>query len=308
MRVKRERRRREERVIARYEKTIANYRAELSLLAKRNALVIRAVIRDVRKEDIKRIRDSLAKARLEAEKHRMPAKAQHQPHETLRDRAVELNWWLNYANQAAEAIKAIANASKAGLAGLPAGLPPLTYEFAKDFYTYLAPYDAHFSMYALRLNDLTIRLLEGLKADYYVAVGYKLEDVLSPYERPANIWYWLLELMLNYMLKKQRREKIRSKSKGHYGVINYEEPIHTAIDINRIGQFTQPLRTCIAHHYQLLKDKAFSLGYPHKWHKLSYIGVFGIIERKSKYSKKPNYYSQPISIYDRLKWLRRYKL
>lgn len=114
--------------------------------------------------------------------------------------------------------------------------------------------------------------------------------------------------MLNYMLKKQRREKIRSKSKGHYGVISYEEPIHTAIDINRIGQFTQPLRTCIAHHYQLLKDKAFSLGYPHKWHKLGYIGVFGIIERKSKYSKKPNYYSQPISIYDRLKWLRRYKL
>jgi len=308
MRVKRERKRRQERIIARYEKAIAGYRAKLSLIAKRNAIVVRATFRKDREQDNKRVRSSIAKAREQAEKHRMPAKAQHQPHETLRDRAIELNWYINYANYLTDSIKAIANASKAGLAGLPAGLHPLTYEFAKDFYTYLAPYDMHFTMYAIKLNDLTVRYLEAIHADYYVAVGYKLEDVLNPYEQPANRWYWLLEQLLNYMYRKSRKEKIRSKSKGHYGVISYDEPIHTAIDINRIGQFSQPLRTCIAHHYQLLKDKAFSLGYPHKWHKLSYIGVLAIIERKSKYSKKPNYYSQPISIYDRLKWLKRYKL
>jgi len=308
MRVKRERRRRQERIIARYEKAIAGYKLTLSLIAKRNALAIRATFKRAREEDSKRIRSSIRKARLEAEKHRMPAKAQHQPHETLRDRAIELNWYLNYSSYIVDSIQAIANASKAGLAGLPKGLHPLTYEFAKDFYTYLAPYDAHFSMYAVRLNDLTVRYLQAMHADYYVAVGYELDDLLNPYEQPANRFYWLLEQLLNYMYKKRKSERIRSKSKGHYGVISYDEPIHTAIDINRIGQFTQPLRTCIANHYQLLKDKAFSLGYPHKWHKLSYIGVFGIVERKSKYSKKPNWFSKPISIHDRLKWLRRYKL
>lgn len=192
----------------------------------------------------------------------------------------------------------IINYAKAGFGGIPKTEDSLTHELAQIYYTPLNSDDHHFTMNAVRLTDLTYQFLEGMKADFFISYQTEIGRLSSPWTRVANIMLQLAEFLSELMRRKGKRERVRNKSKGHYGVVRSNEPIHTVIDYNRVPVDEIPLNSAIGNTYNLRRDKARSLGRPELANRISTVGVYVIPERKSKLSKKPVIVNEPIFSYE----------
>jgi len=182
--------------------------------------------------------------------------------------------------------KRIINYAKAGFGGIPETEDSLTHEIAQRYYTPLNATDHHFTGNFVRLTDLTYQFLEGMKADFNIAYQSEIGNLSSPWTRVANVMLQLAEFLSELMRRKSKRERVRNKSKGHYGVVDYDEPIHTVIDLNRIPVDEQPLNSLLGNTYNLARDKARSVGRPELANRIITTGIYVIPERKSKLAKK----------------------
>ncbi len=192
----------------------------------------------------------------------------------------------------------IINYAKAGFSGIPKTEDSLTHELAQIYYTPLNSDDHHFTMNAVRLTDLTMQFLEGTKADFYVSYQTEIGNLSSPWTRVANVLLQLAEFLSELMRRKGKRERVRNKSKGHYGVVQYDEPIHTVIDYNRVPVDEIPLNSALGNTYNIARDKARSVGRPELANRIISVGVYVIPERKSKLSKKPAIVNDPMLSYE----------
>ncbi|RKY29422.1 MAG: hypothetical protein DRP74_08830, partial [Candidatus Omnitrophota bacterium] len=183
-------------------------------------------------------------------------------------------------------ITKIVNYAKAGFSGIPKTEDSITHELAQRYYTVLNADNHHFTMNAVRLTDLTAKFLEGMNADFFVSYQIDMGKMTSPWTRVANTLLQLAEFLSELMRRKGRRERVRNKSKGHYGTVKYDEPIHTIIDLNRIPVDEQPLNTLLGNSYVFMRDKAISLGRPELANRIISWGIYVIPERKSKLSKR----------------------
>jgi len=184
----------------------------------------------------------------------------------------------------------------------------LTKELGRMYMTNLHPDDHHFTMNAIRLTDLTMQFLKDMKADFYVAYQADLQDMVSVWTRVCNILLMLAEFLMELMRRKGRREHVRNKSKGHYGVIRYDEPIHTVIDVNRVPVDEQPLNSLLGNTYTLCRDKARSLGRPELANRIRTVGIYVIPERRSKLSRRRMLLENPtLSYYYRFRNYRYFK-
>jgi len=180
----------------------------------------------------------------------------------------------------------IVNYAKAGFSGIPKTEDSITHELAQKYYTVLNADNHHFTMNAIRLTDLTAKFLEGMNADFFVSYQIDIGKMSSAWTRVANTLLQLAEFLTELMRRKGRRERVRNKSKGHYGTVKYDEPIHTIIDLNRIPVDEQPLNTLLGNSYVFMRDKAISLGRPELANRIISWGIYVIPERKSKLSKR----------------------
>ena len=154
---------------------------------------------------------------------------------------------------------------------------------------YFAPYipsHDHFTMYAVKLTPLTIKQLANELADFYVNYELEMKDYTSPYSHVADYYMQLFEMLLNLMRRKSKRERVRNKSKGHYGRISYNEPIHDMITVDFTPYSTSKLICCILNSYWLKRWKAMSIGRPELANKMLHSSILAIIRRKGKYTKK----------------------
>ena len=177
-------------------------------------------------------------------------------------------------------ITALADYAKAGLSGVPYDAPSLTHEFAHHYYAPLNPSHYHFTANMIRLTDLTMQFLQGMKAELYTAYRADLQDMVSPWMRVANILLQLAEFLAMLMRKKGRREKVKNKARGHYGTVDYNEVIHTIINVNLVPVDGLPLNTLLGNTYEFAREKAISLGKPELATKFIALGVFAIPLRK----------------------------
>jgi len=138
----------------------------------------------------------------------------------------------------------------------------------------------------IRLTDLTMQFLEGLKGDYFVSYHAKLGDIQSPFARVANIFLQLAEWLDNLMRRKSRREKVRNKSKGHYGYIYYDEPVHTVLNLNLVPVDELTVNQILGNTYALARDKARSIGKPELTNRIINVGLYVIPLRKTYWSRK----------------------
>ena len=188
--------------------------------------------------------------------------------------------------------------AKAGFGGIPETEDSLTHEIAQRYYTPLNATDHHFTGNFVRLTDLTYRFLEGMKADFNVAYQTEIGKLTSPWTRVANVMLQLAEFLSELMRRKSKRERVRNKSKGHYGTVKDDEPIHTVIDLNRIPVDEQPLNSLLGNTLNLARDKARSVGRPELANRIISVGVCVIPERKSKLAKKEILTKDPTLSYE----------
>ena len=185
-----------------------------------------------------------------------------------------------------ERFRRLINYAKAGYGGIPKTEDSLTHEIAQRYYTPLNATDHHFTGNFVRLTDLTMQFLEGMKADFNVAYQSEIGNLTSAWSRVANVMLQLAEFLSELTRRKRKRERVRNKSKGHYGVVDYDEPIHTVIDFNRIPVDEQSLNVLLGNTYNLARDKARSVGRPELANRIISTGIYVIPERKSKLAKK----------------------
>ena len=176
--------------------------------------------------------------------------------------------------------------AKAGFGGIPKTEDSLTHEIAQRYYTPLNSDNHHFTANFIRLTDLTAQFLKDMKADFNIAYQTEIGNLTSPWTKVANIMLQLAEFLSELMRRKGRRERVRNKSKGHYGIVSYDEPIHTVIDFNRIPVDEIPLNSALGNTYNIARDKARSVGRPELANRIISVGVYVIPERKSKLAKR----------------------
>jgi len=176
--------------------------------------------------------------------------------------------------------------AKAGFGGIPKTEDSLTHEIAQRYYTPLNSDNHHFTANFIRLTDLTAQFMADMKADFNIAYQTEIGNLTSPWTKVANIMLQLAEFLSELMRRKGRRERVRNKSKGHYGTVSYDEPIHTVIDFNRIPVDEQPLNSLLGNTYNIARDKARSVGRPELANRIISVGVYVIPERKSKLAKR----------------------
>jgi len=153
-----------------------------------------------------------------------------------------------------------------------------------------------------------MQFLKDMKADFYISYQIELKELLSPWTRVANILLWLAEFLIELMRRKGGGESVRNKSKGHFGIVKYDEPVHTVIDINRMNVDERPLYALLGNTYTLCRDKARSLGKPELANRIKTVGVYVIPERRSKLSRKRLLIDNPtLSYYYRFRGFRYYK-
>jgi len=197
-----------------------------------------------------------------------------------------------------DVFRRIINYAKAGFGGIPREEDSLTHEIAQRYYTPLNADNHHFTGNFVRLTDLTYQFMEGMRADFNVAYQTEIGNLTSPWTRVANVMLQLAEFLSELMRRKGRRERVRNKSKGHYGVIDYDEPIHTVIDFNRIPIDEQPLNSLLGNTYNLARDKARSVGRPELANRIVTTGIYVIPERKSKLAKREILTKDPTLSYE----------
>jgi len=197
-----------------------------------------------------------------------------------------------------DVFRRIINYARAGFGGIPREEDSLTHEIAQRYYTPLNATDHHFTGNFIRLTDMTMQFLEGMRADFNVAYQTEVGNLTSPWTRVANVMLQLAEFLSELMRRKSKRERVRNKSKGHYGVIDYDEPIHTVIDFNRIPIDEQPLNSLLGNTYNLARDKARSVGRPELANRIITVGVYVIPERKSKLAKREILTKDPTLSYE----------
>jgi len=308
MRVKREAKRRREREYLSYrERAYESFRA----ITERYKAIrdrIHSYVHRIR-DRFNNIADSIRKRAIEtAEKAKLEGKANVSY--SSRDEAVrDITAYDRYAENLDLLMNNIKLMSQAGLLYIPEDFPMLSSTKALAEY-YFAPYIAshdHFTMYAIKLTPLTISRLANELADFYVNYELELKDYLSPYRRAADYFMFLFELLLSLMRKKGKREKVRNKSKGHYGRISYNEPIHDMITVDFTPYSTSKLIHCILNSYWLKRWKAMSIGFPELANKIIHSSVLAILTRKSKYSRLYPDLNKKAELEDRLKRLRYYR-
>ena len=190
------------------------------------------------------------------------------------------------------------------LSGIPIGVDSLTKELARLYYAPLNSTMFHATFNAIRLTDLTINALYNKPGDFYVMYNVTVGDLTNPYMRSSPNRN-LSEFFTRLMYKKGKRERMRNKSKGHFGIVKYDEPIHTVINYNRVPMLNLPLYSLIGNTYALMRDKAFSLGKPELANRINAISIFVIPYRKSKLSKKESIIKDnALSYYYRFKYIR----
>ena len=197
-----------------------------------------------------------------------------------------------------ERFRRIIGYARAGYGGIPKTEDSLTHEIAQRYYTPLNATDHHFTGNFVRLTDLTYQFLEGMKADFNIAYQTEIGNLSSAWSRVANTMLQLAEFLSELMRRKSKRERVRNKSKGHYGVVDYNEPIHTVIDLNRIPVDEQPLNSLLGNTYNLARDKARSVGRPELANRIITTGIYVIPERKSKLAKREILTKDPTLSYE----------
>ena len=222
-------------------------------------------------------------------------------YDALRNANIEKALIDRYGIELDELINRLAEYSRNGFSGIPpTELNPDKIRDVGSFY--YAPFNSdeiHTTACAIRITPKTMRVLEGMEADFYV-ITINTPQGLTSYIIPrSNPMYHLAEYLAKIMRRKGRREKHTRKRKGHYGTINPNELINMVYTNWFEEQYPIPLKYAINSKYDLKLFNAWSVGLPERAFRLGDVNIIAIIGRKGKLTKVIGKRKDFIAIYER---------
>jgi len=222
-------------------------------------------------------------------------------YDALRNANIEKALIDRYGIELDELINRLAEYSKNGFSGIPP--TELNIDKIRDvgsfYYAPFNPGEIHTTACAIRITPKTMRVLEGMEADFYVIAINTPQGLTSFIIPRSNPMYHLVEYLAKIMRRKGRREKHTRKRKGHYGTINPNELIHMVYTNWFEEQYPIPLRIAINSKYDLKLFNAWSVGLPERAFRLGDVNIIAIIGRKGKLTKVIGKRKDFIAIYER---------
>ena len=154
---------------------------------------------------------------------------------------------------------------------------------------YYAPFnqdEIHTTACAIRLTPKSARVLDGMKADFYIIAINTPEGLTSMLIPRSNPVYHLCEYLMKIMRKKGRKERHTRKRKAHFGVIRPNEQLNMVYTNWFEEKYPITLNHAINCTYCLKWFNAWSIGLPERAFRLGDVNVVAIINRKGKWSLK----------------------
>jgi len=201
---------------------------------------------------------------------------------------MEQNLINRYGARLDELIYTLAEYSRNAFSGIPPSEPNPDTVKAVGRYLY-CPFnqdEIHTTACAIRLTPLTAERLRGLEADFYVIVSNNPEDLQAVIIERSNPVYHVMEFLRKILQKKRRGERHTRKRKGHYGIIDKNEPIHLVYTNWFEERFTLPLWHVINCGYCRKLFESFTIGIPQRGFRVRDINVVAIIRRKGATTKR----------------------
>jgi len=227
-------------------------------------------------------------------------------YDSLRKADIDKNMIDRYGVNAVTLIRTLAEYSRNGFGGIPPSEanPDLVKAIGRYYYAPFNPNEIHTTACAIRLTPLTARALDGMRADFYVIAVNTPEDLTSYIVPRSNPMYHVLEYLMKILRRKKRREKHTRKRKGHYGIIQPDEPIHMVYTNWFEEKYAIPLKHAINCNYCLKWYNAYSVGLPERALRMGDVNVIAIISRKGKLTKRVGKRKDVFAVYERSKIIR----
>jgi len=256
---------------------------------------------DMRKHERKAIRERAKELVESLRKRKLTVYAVYQ-YDTLRKANVESAIIEKYGVELDELLLTLGEYSRNAFSGIPPTEPNPNKirNIGRFYYAPFNPDEIHTTACAIRLTPKTAQVLNGLKADFYIIAVNTPEDLTSMIIPRSNPVYHLVEYLAKIMRRKGRRERHTRKRKGHYGVINPDEPIHMVYTNWLEERYTIPLKHAINCGYCLKWYNGISVGLPERSFRMGDVNVIAIVGRKGKVTKKFGKTKDRALLYQRL--------
>jgi len=225
--------------------------------------------------------------------------------EELKSR-IEQNLINRYGARLDELIYTLTEYSRNAFSGIPPteSEPDMVKAVGRYLYCPFNQDEIHTTACAIRLTPLTAERLRGLEADFYIIVSNNPEDLQAVIIERSNPVYHVMEFLRKILQKKRRGERHTRKRKGHYGIIDKNEPIHLVYTNWFEERFTLPLWHVINCGYCRKLFESFTIGIPQRGFRVRDINVVAIIGRKGVTTKRYGKVIAKWSVYDRSRRVR----
>ena len=227
-------------------------------------------------------------------------------YDTLRKANIEANIIERYGVELDELLLTLSEYSRNGFGGIPPTElnPDKIRDVGRFYYAPFNQDEIHTTACAIRITPKTAKVLEGLEADFYVIAVNTPKDLTSMIIPRSNPVYHVLEYLRKIMRRKGRRERHTRKRKGHFGVIDPNEPIHMVYTNWLEERYTIPLKHAINCGYCLKWYNGISIGLPERSFRMGDVNVIAIIGRKGEVTKRFGKTKDRALLYQRLSIVR----
>jgi len=255
---------------------------------------------EIDRERRKAIRERAEKLKQAISKRQVTVYAVYS-YDALRDANIEQSLIDRYGVELDELLTAIGDLSRNGMSYvLPEWDNANKLKAVGRFY--FAPFnpnEIHSTACAIRLTPKTADIFLDQPADFYIIAINTPEGLTSLIVERSNPVYHLLEYLAKIMRRKGRRERHTRKRKGHYGIIQKDEPLNMVYTNWFEERYTLPLWHAINCKYCLKLFNAHSVGLPERAFRMGDVNVIAILGRKGKTTRKHGRKVDKITVYER---------
>jgi len=199
----------------------------------------------------------------------------------------EIELYNMYLNQWVQYMDFIKSMSRTAYLGIKPDIPNFgeILGLAELYYAPLRHDECHSATSAIKVTDLTLKILQGDKGTAYVIISGNFEHIgWSPYTRRADINHGIEPFFIVLMAKKRRGERLSLKIGSGTGVIGRDMKVVLCSNNLRIPEEELTIKQILDNPNELLRLRAESIGRPESATKLKPCSVY-VVLRPTKYGR-----------------------
>mgnify|MGYP000173801425 CR=1 FL=1 len=199
----------------------------------------------------------------------------------------EIELYLTFLDTWLEHLDILREISRTGYLGIPPDAPNFgrVLGLAELYYAPLRTDECHSTASAIKVTDLTLKILQGDNGTAYVIIAGNFEHIgWSPYTRRADTNHGVEPFFILLMAKKRRGERLSIKIGSGYGTIGKDMQVVLMSNNLRIPEEVITIKQLLDDPNQILRLRAESIGRPESATKLKPCSVY-VVLRPTKYGR-----------------------